>query len=309
MPEPTPHTHELLPIAIMAGFFLLIPGIGLLLTNLFSQAGLQAFTNTSDIFNLVIIFAIILGMTLVILLIAKFWKKQVIHAIILFAVGYTTFYVLLPLLSAIPYIPDIAVIILSILIAVLIVIALWRYPEWWVIDLSGIIVGAGAIAIFGISLSIFLVLILLIALAIYDAISVYKTKHMIDLADTVMDLKLPVLLVVPKIPSYSLIKETRRLKEQLAKGEKRDAFFMGLGDVVMPGILVAAIYFTSPHYLAVALATILGTIVGFSFLMLFVIRGKPQAGLPLLNSGAILGYVISSLLLYGTLVGLSLPSF
>ena len=74
------------------------------------------------------------------------------------------------------------------------------------IDISGIIVGAGAIAIFGMSLGILLVIILLIVLAIYDAISVYKTKHMIDLADTVMDLKLPILLVIPKIKKYSLIK-------------------------------------------------------------------------------------------------------
>lgn len=302
MPEPHDDAHELLPIAIMAGFFLLIPGIALLLTSLFAQAGLQAFSNTSDPFNLVIIFAIILGMTLVILLIARYWKKQVLHAIILFAVGYTTFYVILPLIALLP-LPLLAVYLLSIILAVLIVLALWRYPEWYVIDLSGVIVGAGAIAIFGISLSILLVIILLIGLAIYDAISVYKTKHMIDLADTVMDLKLPVLLVVPKIPNYSIIKETRRLKEQIAEGGRRDAFLMGLGDVVMPGILVAATYVTLN--LTVALSVILGTIVGFSFLMLFVIRGKPQAGLPLLNTGAILGYVISSLLLYGTLAGLS----
>jgi presenilin-like A22 family membrane protease len=295
--------HELLPVAIMAGFFILIPGLSLLLTNLFAQQGLQAFQNTTDPLNLVIIFAIILGMTLVILLIARFWKKQVIHAIILFAVGYTTFYVLLPILN---FLPGITTYIAALIIAVLIVIALWRYPEWWVIDLSGIIVGAGAIAIFGISLSIFLVILLLIGLAIYDAISVYKTKHMIDLADTVMDLKLPVLLVVPKIPGYSLIKETRRLKEQIAEGTKRDAFFMGLGDVVMPGILIAAVFFTT-HDLPVSLAVMLGTILGFGVLMLFVIKGKPQAGLPLLNTGAILGYVASSLALHGYLVGLTLP--
>lgn len=292
--------HELLPVAIMAGFFVLIPGIGLLLTSLFAQQGLQAFSNTADPFNLVIIFAIILGMTLVILLIARFWKKQVIHAIILFAVGYTTFYVLLPLLI---FLPDLVAVFLAVLIAIGIVIALWKYPEWYVIDLSGILVGAGAIAIFGISLSIFLVILLLIGLAIYDAISVYKTKHMIDLADTVMDLKLPVLLVVPKISGYSLITETKRLKEQIAEGAKRDAFFMGLGDVVMPGILIAAVFFSTQEIL-VTLSVMLGTIIGFGVLMLFVIKGKPQAGLPLLNTGAILGYVISSLALHGSLIGL-----
>ena len=302
MQDPPSEPHELLPVAIMAGFFVLIPGIGLLLTNLFASQGLQAFSNTSDPLNLVVIFAIILGMTLVILLIARFWKKQVIHIIILFAIGYTTFYVLLPILT---FLADILAILLAILITVGIVLALWKYPEWYVIDLSGVLVGAGAIAIFGISLSILLIIILLIGLAVYDAISVYKTKHMIDLADTVMDLKLPVLLVVPKISGYSLINETKRLKEQIAEGAKRDAFFMGLGDVVMPGILVAAVYFKT-HDLLVTSSIMLGTVIGFSILMIFVIRGKPQAGLPLLNTGAILGYALSSLILYGSLIGLSL---
>ncbi len=49
------------------------------------------------------------------------------------------------------------------------------------------------------------------------------------------------------------------------------------------------------------MATLLGTIVGFSLLMRFVLRGKPQAGLPLLNSGAILGYLISYYIFYGDL--------
>jgi presenilin-like A22 family membrane protease len=167
-------------------------------------------------------------------------------------------------------------------------------------------VGASAIAIFGISLGIFLVIILLIGLAIYDAISVYKTKHMIDLADAVMDLKLPVLLVVPKIRHYSLIKETKSLKEKLKDGEERDAFFMGLGDVVMPGILVAATYhFIEKDGLLVALSVMIGTLVGFVILMSFVIKGKPQAGLPCLGGGAILGYILSSYILFGKLAGLT----
>ena len=187
------------------------------------------------------------------------------------------------------------------------VIVLFKFPEWYIIDIGGIIVGAGAIAIFGISLGILLVIILLIGLAIYDAISVYKTKHMIDLADTVMDLKLPVLLVIPKKRNYSLIKETKSLKEKLNEGEEREAFFMGLGDVVMPGILVVASYYFIDGGLPVALSVMFGTIVGFFVLMFFVMKGKPQAGLPLLNSGAILGFLISSLVLFGELRGLAFP--
>jgi presenilin-like A22 family membrane protease len=242
------------------------------------------------------------------LLIAKYWKKKAIQIILLGAIGYTVFFAFfLPLFGI--FLPNIALwlsLMLAALATTILLVALIKYPEWYVIDICGIIVGASAIAIFGISLGIFLVIILLIGLAIYDAISVYKTKHMIDLADAVMDLKLPVLLVVPKIRHYSLIKETKSLKEKLKDGEERDAFFMGLGDVVMPGILVAAAYhFIEKDGLLVALSVMIGTLVGFVILMSFVIKGKPQAGLPCLGGGAILGYILSSYILFGKLAGLT----
>jgi presenilin-like A22 family membrane protease len=297
--------HELFPVFLMGCFFILIQGLAVLVVGPFEAAGVQpAFENPGDPMNLVIFFAIILVMTLLILLIAKYWKKQLIQVLILGAVGYTSFYILFPLLSLVFVDYWIVALSLAIFLALLLVLALFKYPEWYVIDLCGVLVGAGAIAIFGISLTIFLIIILLVALAVYDAISVYKTKHMIDLADTVMDLKLPVLLVVPKIRRYSFIKETKRLKEKLKEGEERDAFFMGLGDVVMPGILVVAAYNNISNGLPIALSILAGTLVGFCVLMTFVMKGKPQAGLPLLCGGAILGYLISSYVFFGELVGL-----
>jgi len=293
---------EIFPVFLMGGLFVLIHGLALLVIRPFEDAGMQAFEDSGDPMNLVIFFAIIIAMTLVILLIAKYWKKQLIQFIILGAVGYTSFYVFWPLLALI--VSGWWPLILSIAFAAVLTITLFKYPEWYIIDICGVIVGAGAIAIFGISLDIFLVLILLIVLAVYDAISVYKTKHMIDLADTVMDLKLPVLLVVPKIRKYSLLKETKSLKEKLKDDEERDAFFMGLGDIVMPGILVAATYHNISGGFPIALGVIVGTLAGFIVLMTFVIKGKPQAGLPCLCGGAILGYLVSSYLWFGKIVGL-----
>ncbi len=312
--------REIYAILIMAFLFIVIHGIALLITGTFQEEGMQAFEDPDNPINIVYILFIMLIFTAIILLIAKFWKKQLIQIIILGAIGYTSSYVFYPLFNIIlPNSINIAIpinenssiflsasIIISFILALFLVIILYKFPEWYVIDICGIIIGAGAIAIFGISLGIFLVIILLISLAIYDAISVYKTKHMIDLADTVMDLKLPVLLVVPKIRKYSLIKETKRLKEKLEEGSEREAFFMGLGDIVMPGILVVSTYNNISNSLPIALSVIIGTLIGFVFLMNYVIKGKPQAGLPFLCGGAILGYIISSLVLYGELKGLIL---
>jgi presenilin-like A22 family membrane protease len=310
--------REVFAILIMAFLFIIIHGISILITGTFQEEGMQAFEDPDNPINIVYILFIMLFFTAIILLIAKFWKKQLIQIIILGAIGYTSSYVFYPLFNLIlPSSYNISIpinesssviltasVLISFILALVLVIILYKYPEWYVIDIGGIIIGAGAIAIFGISLGILLVIILLICLAIYDAISVYKTKHMIDLADTVMDLKLPVLLVVPKIRNYSLIKETKRLKEKLEENSERDAFFMGLGDIVMPGILVVSAYNNLSNSLPIALSVIVGTLVGFIFLMNYVIKGKPQAGLPFLCGGAIIGYLVSSLVFYGEIRGL-----
>jgi presenilin-like A22 family membrane protease len=296
---------NLFPVVIMGFLFIVVHSLALLVIGPFKTAGVEpAFERPDSPMNIVFIFVIIIVITLIILLIAKYWKKQLIQVIILGAMGYTIAYVLYPLFTLI--VTYLYSAILSIALASIIVVLLFKFPEWYIIDISGIIVGAGAIAIFGISLGVLIVILLLVGLSFYDAISVYKTKHMVDLADTVMELKLPVLLVVPKIRHYSLLKETKSLKEKIKTGEERDAFFMGLGDIVMPGILVAAIYHNINNGLPIALSVIIGTLFGFVLLMTLVIKGKPQAGLPLLCSGAILGYVISSFILRGELVGLSL---
>jgi presenilin-like A22 family membrane protease len=302
--DKTKEKKIILPVFLMGCLFILINGLSLIITNTFEEAGMQAFENPDDPTNIIIIVAILLVMTLLIIMLARFFKKQIIQYIILGAIGYTAAYVFIPLFALI--FSDTISIVLSIICAIVLIVILYKYPEWYVIDISGIIVGTGAIAIFGISLGVLVVIILLLILAVYDAISVYKTKHMIDLADTVMDLRLPVLLVIPKTLPYSLINETKSLKEKIDEGEKRDAFFMGLGDIVMPGMLVIAVYRSITNGLPLALSALIGTLIGFSILMIFVIKGKPQAGLPFLCGGAIAGYVIGSLILYQELVGLTL---
>ena len=298
--------RDIFPGFLMGGLFVLVHSLALLVVGPFEAADMAAFENPNDPMNIVFFFSIMLLITATILLIAKFWKKQLIKGIILGSTGFTAFYVFYPLLSFV--VPAGWSLFLSTTAAAILIITLLKYPEWHVIDACGIIVGAGAIALLGISLSIFLVIVLLIVLAIYDAMSVYKTKHMIDLADAVLDLKLPVILVIPKIRKYSLIEETKSLKEKLEHGEKREAFFMGLGDIIMPGVLVASAFHNiTSNGLLVALSVMLGTLLGFTVLMAVVIKGKPQAGLPYLCSGAILGYIVSSYILFGELVGLTFP--
>ncbi len=295
--------REFLAVTGMMSLFILIYSSAILILHPFYEAGVQpAFENPSDPSNIFFIVITILVFTLIMLLIARFWRKKVIQLIILGAVAYTAFYAFFLPLFSILFKTTIIAYPLSIVSAIILVSTLYWYPEWYIVDVCGIIIGIGAIIIFGISLSIPLVIALLSILAVYDALSVYKTRHMVDLADTVMDLKLPVLLVIPKTRGYSLLRETESLKEKLEKNVDREAFFMGLGDVVIPGILVIAVYYNIPNSLPLVSGVIIGIIIGFLSLMVLVLKGKPQAGLPCLCSGAIIGYILSSILCIGKII-------
>lgn len=300
---------DVLPFFLMGSLFVLIYGLALLVSRPFEAAGLVVFENSSDPMNLAFFILALIGFTAVILLISKFKKKtapRIVQGIILGATGYLAFYVLYPLLAFV--LSESWSLVFSIVAVAVLIMMLVKFPEWYVIDVCGALVETGGVAMLGISLSVFLVIVLLIGLAIYDAISVYKTKHMIDLADVVLNLKLPVMFVIPRIRKYSLIKDTKSLKEKLRDGEERDAFFMGLGDVVIPGILVASIFHNiTSNGLLIALSAMLGTLFGFILLVKSLSKGKPQAGLPHLCSGAIMGYLISSYVLFGKLVGFTLP--
>jgi presenilin-like A22 family membrane protease len=205
---------------------------------------------------------------------------------------------------------------IAVLLAAMLTLVLFKFPEWWVVDIIGVLLGAGVCAIIGISLAILPALILLIGLAVYDAIAVYKTKHMVDLADSVLALRLPILLVIPKKWGYSFLRQ-KGLKNQLDKGEERDAMFMGLGDIIIPGVLVVSALTFLPADVTifgfagnfmVAVFTLIGTLGGFAILMRYVLKGKPQAGLPLLNAGTIIAYFISYYFVYQDLTfGIIIP--
>src|SRR5437879_12672125 len=100
-----------------------------------------------------------------------------------------------------------------------------------------------------------------------------------------------------------------RAKESVASGEEREAMCVGLGDLIIPGFLSGSAFtFLGPLIgssaglpgsLLVAIGSDIGSLAGFLILMRFVLKGNPQAGLPLLNGGALLGFLITSLLVYG----------
>jgi len=286
----------------MGSFILITQIIALLLAAPFKVAGITAFQNPEDPRNSIFFFIFIIAFTAFILVVLKFGGERIVYFVMLAAVAGTIYYVMIVLFPY-PYIPLVSTLAFTVL--------LFTYPEWYVLDVTGLLIGGGAAAIFGISLGIFPVLLLMIILAVYDAIAVYKTKHMVALAESVIDLRMPVLFVLPRKRSFSLLKKPLKGLQVSPSGdsggtggarggadsresEMEDAFFMGLGDAIIPSLLVVAssVRFAS---VAPAIGALIGTLAGYALLSSFAGRGKPHAGLPLLNSGSIIGFVIGYL--------------
>jgi presenilin-like A22 family membrane protease len=300
-----------LPTLALAAIYVLVQVVALFLAPLFLPQ-FSAFPDPNSPVNPLIYVFMVLLMTAIILVLIKFGRQRIIQGIFYISISITLFYVFLPTLlaagTALNVDPEgIYAIFASLALAGALMYLLIKKGEWYVIDAVGLIIAVGVTAILGMSLGILPAVILLVLMAVYDAISVYKTKHMITLAEGVTSMRLPVLFIVPKKRDFTM--ETIERKGIINKeGGEREAVFMGVGDAVIPGILVVsasiylpatAVLFTTANIL-VALGTIAGGLLGYLLLMRFVMKGRPQAGLPFLNTGAILGYIVSFFLIFGT---------
>ncbi|MFA5221005.1 MAG: presenilin family intramembrane aspartyl protease PSH [Methanoregula sp.] len=284
---------KIIPFLAMPILLLAVEAGSILLSLPVQAAGLTAFDNPDSIANPLIFVVILLAFTGLLLILIKYNLKKVIAAVIGLSIFLTFGYIFTALVTMVMGATDAAIVVMLIL-SVLATLVLYKYPEWYVIDVLGVLIGAGVASIFGVSLNILPVIVLLVILAIYDAISVYKTKHMITLAEGVIDLKTPILFVIPKRRSYSFIREGIG---KLDDGGERSAFIMGMGDLIMPSVLVvsANVFSKSDRLFGAinlpALGAIIGSLAGLVVLLYFVTSGRPQAGLPPLNGGTIIGFL------------------
>ena len=293
---------------------------------------------TTEAGNILFELFMIFLFTIAVIWLARKGKEVVIKTIVFLALGYSLLLAVMPVIAILDYLLGLnsgsalfSLICLG--IAGGMMYTLHRYPEWYVVNTVGVLVGSGVIVMLGIAFVPVLIILFMVLAAIYDHWAVNGSKHMLELADTMIDLKLPVLLVAPKDTSYTFLKQDGDIREGteprpeappegaemgMTKPKSRDALFMGLGDVIFPGMLViSSITFlpeigpvvfdfwgdpSKPIHLGpmlVGMGTLFGGLLGYAALMTQVARGKPQAGLPLLNGGSILGYLLSGALAIG----------
>jgi presenilin-like A22 family membrane protease len=262
------------------------------------DAGIKATSTTGGIGNVLIFIPLIIVFSFAVIFLARKKRVRFLKWVFILMVTYVVFYV--SLIISVPiaaYIADTLfefnVISLAIVIALplLFLYLLAFRNEWYVVDASGIMLVAGVSSVWGVIVGIWAAVALLIIFAVYDYISVYKTKHMIALAEAAVDENLPLLFVIPS-------RRGTKLKDITFAGRgDHGAMMLGFGDIAMPSILVVSAFtYSYPvNWFYFVLFTMIGVLLAM-FLLFFTNVEKPAPGLPYINTGAILGFLAAFIL-------------
>lgn len=253
------------------------------------NSGFSNTTPTSGISTVLVYLVFAIAVTFFILYLARKKKMRIMRAIFLFLIIYVVFYVFLIVGTVIAntYLEYYIIIIAAPLIYGYFLI--FR-NNWMVTNLAGFFLSAGVSAVWGIIIGIWAAIIFLVAFAVYDYISVYKTKHMVSLAEVAINESLPLLFVMPTRKGVRL--EDVKIDQE---GDRK-ALMLGFGDVALPSIMVvSSAVFGHEHILWFILLPLIGGLIGMIILFSDLVK-KPAPGLPLINSGVILGFLVAYLI-------------
>ena len=161
--------------------------------------------------NAVALIAYIIGLTAVVLVLMRFFKRRVFWLFEALAVFATTMIVVEVFLPG-----------LGFMFAVLLVALRFAARQnIWLKNLASVFAVTGAGALIGISLGVIPVLVFICLLAVYDMIAVFKTKHMVKMAEALVSENLAFTFTIPT---------------------KEHAFQLGTGDLVIPLVFGIGIF-------------------------------------------------------------------
>ncbi len=163
-------------------------------------------------------------------------------------------------------------------------------PNVIVHNITEVLIYGGIAAIFVPIINTFSAIMLLILISIYDAYAVWKSKHMVKMANFQTKSKLFAGLSIP----YSM-KKVKSVKE----GKKSHLAILGGGDIAFPLIFTAVIMkefilsgmAVEYAFLKVLIITFFTT-VALALLLFTSKKGKFYPAMPFISAGCFIGYVI-----------------
>jgi presenilin-like A22 family membrane protease len=178
----------------------------------------------------------------------------------------------------------------SSLLLVACLVIIWLKKDFLIIhNLVLLFAVAGIGATLGLRLEPKIVVLLLLVFSIYDYIAVYKTKHMVKIAKTMIEEKAIIGIVIPQ-----KLSDFRSNLDVVKPGGQ--FLILGAGDIIFPLVLaVSVIPQGIGHSLVVSIFAVFGLFAGF-LIFIFQKKRKPMPALPSIALFSIIGYLLMELL-------------
>jgi len=170
-------------------------------------------------------------------------------------------------------------------------------PRVWISDLVMILSLATFGAFLGFCFSTWGIVIILAVISVYDLIAVYKTRHMVVLAEAMVNSQIIFGLIIPKIRPSDFKASLEEVKTDLLgslSGKIKAMRFsvLGAGDLLFPLLLIVSVF---NHYgvfsaLVVAGFALLGCLT--TNLIFLRLKERPMPALPPIAFLTIIGFLV-----------------
>jgi presenilin-like A22 family membrane protease len=180
------------------------------------------------------------------------------------------------------FFPDIITLFL-----ILFLLFLWfKISSVWIHDIAIVIALSGLGAILGLAVEPRVVVLLLLVLSFYDFIAVYKTRHMIKIAESMLSSGVIMGLILPK--------QFKGFNEKLKNITlKKEFMVLGGGDIVFP--LIFSVSLLDQGIISALIVAGFSLIGLITSLLIFLLQKetKPIPALPPIALFSIIGYIIT----------------
>ncbi len=244
------------------------------------------FENPENVENSFWLIAYVLAVTVVVILIIRFWKKllKVVEASAIFFTSWIVFDFLIP----------VGIWYLSLGFFLAFLLTAWKMLRPTILsqNIALIFAVAGAGAVIGVSLGVLPVLVFMLFLSIYDFIAVFITKHMVYMAKAITETPTAFTAAVPcKFKKPVFFPAGKKMVKK-----RIHVFQLGGGDIVIP--LTFSVSVLGSYTLKNALFSMFGSAIALGLLIWLVTKkpGHALPALPIVSAGACAGFVISMVL-------------
>jgi len=177
-----------------------------------------------------------------------------------------------------------------VLIGTALIFLLWSYFQNVLFHNLLMILGIAGVTIpLGLSIDSKTMMIILAILSFYDFIAVYKTKHMVKMAKSMMEAGVITAFFIP-LKIRFLLRKTKEIQTG------KDFVILGGGDIAFPLLFALSTLKTSLFTAAIiSLFSLLGLSLSY-FVFILQKERRPMPALPPIALFAIIGYIIATLL-------------